>query len=99
MRRTIRWIRECVGVGVFARVDGHELAGVRMTSAPNATGDLRRSTWTLSDIVRTTRSPFTRATIAIPMPVSPEVASMVASPGLRTQRNPVLDGPRRVEAL
>ena len=53
-----------------------------MTSAPNALSASIFSFDCLSVVVKTQRYPFTTAAIASPMPVLPDVPSMIVPPGL-----------------
>ena len=56
---------------------------VRTTSAPYAFTMLRRSTLMVSGIVRIIRYPFTVAAAASPIPVFPEVGSMITEPSFK----------------
>jgi hypothetical protein len=59
-----------------------EYAGVSTSSAPRACKILRRSMLMDSGMVRIRRYPFTADTRARPMPVLPDVGSMMVAPSL-----------------
>ena len=60
--------------------------GVRTSSAPKAKRTFRRSIVIDSGIVKIILYPFTAATNARPIPVFPEVGSIITEPGLSNPR-------------
>jgi hypothetical protein len=59
---------------------GSTAVGVAMTSAPNARRALNFSSEILSGMTKMHLKPFTAATMASPMPVFPDVVSMIVPP-------------------